>query len=196
MFSFFSWKKHKRLDDKVYMKRARADQALLADAARWKAEGRQIIVICFFEQSLDRIESELARHDLKALQAGAIASDMNVRNARLAEHAPTFLFVEHHPDLKTESDAIVELENIFTEGRPTVGFYAAMDEPLLKLFGTEKIAGLMQKMGMDNDGAAFADAMINRAIRNAQSKVSARIAGSMPCRSQEEWIRINLPGGL
>jgi preprotein translocase subunit SecA len=71
-----------------------------------------------------------------------------------------------------------------------------MDEPLLLLFGTDKIAVLMQKMGLGKDGAGLADPMIARAIRNAQSKVSAKITGSVPCRSQEEWFRVNLPSGI
>jgi hypothetical protein len=130
------------------------------------------------------------------LKAEAIASDMSVRSAALAKGERTFLFVEHHPDGKTEDAAVVELENVFEKGRPTIGFYAAMDEPLLKLFGTDKIAALMQKMGLSIDGEALTDPMITRAIRNAQSKVSAKISGSVPCRSQEEWFRINLPSGI
>jgi hypothetical protein len=54
----------------------------------------------------------------------------------------------------------------------------------------------MQKMGLGSDSEALADLWITRAIRNAQSKVSAKVIGSVPCRSQEEWIRINLPSGI
>jgi hypothetical protein len=196
MFSLFGKKKHKRLDDKVYLKRVRADQALVTDALKLHADGKQVAVVYFFEESFARIESQLRADGLRMLKADAIASNTDVRNAALENTELTFLFIEHHPDRKAEDDAIVALENVFEGGRPTIGFYAAMDEPLLLLFGTDKIAALMQKLGLGNDGDALADPMITRAIRNAQSKVSAKISGSVPCRSQEEWFRINLPGGI
>ena len=49
-------------------------------------------------------------------------------------------------------------------------FYLALDDTLLRLFGSERISGLMEKLGME-DGQAIENAMISRAIENAQRKV-------------------------
>mgnify|MGYP006273668319 CR=1 FL=1 len=49
-------------------------------------------------------------------------------------------------------------------------FYLALDDDLLRLFGSERISGLMDKMGME-DGQAIENKMISRAIENAQRRV-------------------------
>jgi preprotein translocase subunit SecA len=49
-------------------------------------------------------------------------------------------------------------------------FYLALDDTLLRLFGSERISGLMEKLGME-DGQAIENNMISRAIENAQRKV-------------------------
>ncbi len=49
-------------------------------------------------------------------------------------------------------------------------FYLALDDDLLRLFGSERISGLMDKMGMD-EGQAIENKMISRAIENAQRRV-------------------------
>jgi preprotein translocase subunit SecA len=49
-------------------------------------------------------------------------------------------------------------------------FYLALDDDLLRLFGSERISGLMDKMGME-EGQAIENNMISRAIENAQRRV-------------------------
>ncbi|WP_045212008.1 preprotein translocase subunit SecA [Desulfonatronovibrio magnus] len=51
-------------------------------------------------------------------------------------------------------------------------FYLALDDTLLRLFGSERISGLMDKLGME-EGQAIENKMISRAIENAQTKVEA-----------------------
>ncbi|WP_462323291.1 preprotein translocase subunit SecA [Desulfoplanes sp.] len=49
-------------------------------------------------------------------------------------------------------------------------FFLALDDDLLRLFGSDRIAGLMDKLGME-EGQSIENKMISRAIENAQSKV-------------------------
>lgn len=49
-------------------------------------------------------------------------------------------------------------------------FYLALDDDLLRIFGSEKIYGLMDKMGVD-EGQAIENKLISRAIENAQRRV-------------------------
>ncbi|MGM0645940.1 MAG: preprotein translocase subunit SecA [Thermodesulfobacteriota bacterium] len=51
-------------------------------------------------------------------------------------------------------------------------FYLALDDDLLRLFGSDRISGLMQKMGVE-EGQAIENRMISRAIENAQRRVEA-----------------------
>ncbi len=51
-------------------------------------------------------------------------------------------------------------------------FYLALDDTLLRLFGSERISGIMDKLGME-EGQAIENKMISRAIENAQTRVEA-----------------------
>ncbi|MDD4648745.1 MAG: preprotein translocase subunit SecA [Desulfoplanes sp.] len=49
-------------------------------------------------------------------------------------------------------------------------FFLGLDDDLLRLFGSDRIVGLMDKLGME-EGQSIENAMISRAIENAQRKV-------------------------
>jgi preprotein translocase subunit SecA len=49
-------------------------------------------------------------------------------------------------------------------------FYLALEDDLLRIFGGERITGIMEKLGME-EGEPIEHNMISRAIENAQSKV-------------------------
>ncbi len=51
-------------------------------------------------------------------------------------------------------------------------FYLSMEDSLMRIFASEKVAGLMQKLGME-DGEAIEHPWVSRAIENAQRKVEA-----------------------
>ncbi len=52
-------------------------------------------------------------------------------------------------------------------------FYLAMEDDLLRIFGSERIAGMMQRMGME-EGQEIEHPLISRAIENAQRRVEGR----------------------
>ncbi|MFH2125994.1 MAG: preprotein translocase subunit SecA, partial [Pseudomonadota bacterium] len=52
-------------------------------------------------------------------------------------------------------------------------FYLSLEDDLLRLFGSERISGVMQKMGME-EGEPIEHNIISRAIENAQGKVEGR----------------------
>jgi len=52
-------------------------------------------------------------------------------------------------------------------------FYVSMDDSLMRIFGSERVAGLMEKLGME-DGEAIEHPWVTRAIENAQKKVEGR----------------------
>lgn len=52
-------------------------------------------------------------------------------------------------------------------------FYLALEDDLLRIFGGERISGIMEKLGME-EGEPIEHNLISRAIENAQSKVEGR----------------------
>ena len=51
-------------------------------------------------------------------------------------------------------------------------FYLALDDDLMRLFGSDRIAGIMDKLGME-EGEAIENRMVTKAIENAQKRVEA-----------------------
>ncbi|MEJ2182296.1 MAG: preprotein translocase subunit SecA [Nitrospirota bacterium] len=49
-------------------------------------------------------------------------------------------------------------------------FYLSLEDDLMRIFGSEKISGLMQRLGMEED-VPIENKMITRAVENAQKKV-------------------------
>ncbi|MEG2004561.1 MAG: preprotein translocase subunit SecA [Bilophila sp.] len=49
-------------------------------------------------------------------------------------------------------------------------FYLSLEDDLMRLFGSDKLSGLMQKLGME-EGEPIENAMVSRAIENAQKRV-------------------------
>ncbi|MBQ7584734.1 MAG: preprotein translocase subunit SecA [Desulfovibrionaceae bacterium] len=51
-------------------------------------------------------------------------------------------------------------------------FYLSLEDDLMRLFGSDRIKGIMSKLGLKN-GEAIENAMVSRAVENAQKKVEA-----------------------
>ncbi len=59
------------------------------------------------------------------------------------------------------------------QGDPgTSRFYLALDDDLMRLFGSDRIAGLMNSLGME-DGEAIENRMVSKAIEGSQKRVEA-----------------------
>ena len=57
------------------------------------------------------------------------------------------------------------------QGDPgTSRFYLALDDTLMRLFGSERIAGIMERLGLE-DGQTIENPLISRSIENAQKRV-------------------------
>ena len=52
-------------------------------------------------------------------------------------------------------------------------FYLSLEDNLMRIFGSERVSGLMQRLGME-EGEAIEHAWVTRAIENAQRKVEGR----------------------
>lgn len=52
-------------------------------------------------------------------------------------------------------------------------FYLSMEDPLMRIFASERVSGMMKKLGME-EGEAIEHPWVNKAIENAQRKVEGR----------------------
>ena len=52
-------------------------------------------------------------------------------------------------------------------------FYLALDDDLMRIFGSDKMDGILQKLGMQ-EGEAITHRWMNKSLEMAQKKVEAR----------------------
>lgn len=191
MFSFFNKKpKCERLDDKVFIKREEADSAILTDLENFKLSGKNVFALYFFEETFKRIEAINAGSDIRFYASDKLVRDLSVRSALKSKSNVVLLFAEHHPSAKVENAVVAEIENMFEENKPAIGFYVALEEPMMKPFGAEKIIALMKQLGM-KEGEAITNSMVTKSIGNMQEKISKRCTSELLANSQEQWMKLN-----
>ena len=166
MFGLFKKKNNPdavTVTDKVVISEP-AKLALLLEA--WNKQPQSVIV-CWFEDSLEKITVLLVRDALTAQRAGR-----------------TPIFAEHYPLLSKEQEAFraMHLEKAVV--------YSSLREPLFNQFGGERIIQVMQQLGM-KETELIEHSMISSAIRKAQDKIEQKTGLDHLSRSQEEWIEKN-----
>jgi preprotein translocase subunit SecA len=69
--------------------------------------------------------------------------------------------------------------------------FSAMDEPLFKYFGSEKMIVLIKLLGMKED-EAIEHSAVTKYITRGQEKIAAIVTAEQFAQSQEEWMRKNV----
>lgn len=171
MFDFFKKKKGQlRITDKIWM----------TEAAKWKAIADQkkkepnSVFIFWFDNSFRQAEASNLTDLLMAREV----------HASQLENKP-IVFAEHYPLQQKEQELFEKLN--LTE----VQIWSALDEPLFKQFGSDKIIGMMKQLGMKEENAIEHN-MISKAIQNAQEKIAKKVLVDQLCTSQQEWMQRNL----
>ena len=62
-------------------------------------------------------------------------------------------------------------------------FYLSLEDDIMRLFGSERVMGMMEKLGVDEDTPIDAKILSN-AIENAQKQVESRKIGRASCRER------------
>lgn len=95
------------------------------------------------------------------------------------------VFTEHYP-LYTREEELVKGWGI--EKMPV---YSALDEPLFKHFGSEKLIPMMKLMGM-KENEMIEHAMVTKSIIKGQRKIESQLTVEQHASSQDEWMKKNL----
>ena len=104
-------------------------------------------------------------------------------HALINEQQPIFL--EHHP-MHTK-----ELE--LTADWPNKGMIvlSAMDEPLFKHFGSDKMIPIIKLFGM-KESEAIEHSYVTESIIKGQNKIAIKVTSEQPANSQAEWMQLNM----
>lgn len=155
------------------------EQAKLAVLLNAWQQAPQSVIVCWFEDSLDKISAYMNANNREPVPV------MLMRDALTAQRGgrPP-LFAEHYPLRSKEIAAYHELHI----ERAVV--YSSLREPLFRQFGGDKIIHVMQQLGM-KETELIEHSMISNAIRKAQEKIEQKTTLDQSARSQEEWIEKN-----
>jgi hypothetical protein len=176
MFNIFKKKEPGvRVIDKIVMTGAAKWNALLE---KWK-KSTEIIFIFWFDETRRQAESFFPK------ESGAGV------NFYMAREIPShqlvgrpLLFAEHYPLAEKERELFEKLQLEEAE------VWSAMDEPLFKEFGSDKIVQMMKQFGMKDD-QVIEHNMVSKAILTAQEKIGKKVLLDQSSASQEEWLRMN-----
>ncbi len=153
-----------------------SEQAKLAALLEAWNKQPDTIIVCWFEESLERILSYMNEHSTVSVPV------MLVRDALGGQRAGREpLFAEHYP-LRSKEEEVYQSMHL-----EKVTIYSSLREPLFQQFGGEKIIQVMQQLGM-KETELIEHNMISSSIKKAQDKIELKTPIDQSARSQEEWI--------
>ena len=100
-----------------------------------------------------------------------------------------WLVGEHHPTLAGD-DAILESARGLASSS-AVRFYDSLDSALFMRYGGDQVRGLWTTLDLKGD-EYISHPMVARTIRQAQSRISRRVASPLGASSAEAWFQQNL----
>ncbi len=194
--------------DKVWKTAESATKGMLMMAMMKLQRNEPCLIITFFDSEQNEIEAFLQGHQLKYTVLGERQTDDSPEATiflvsavkDFPSHVVSFLtnhsekfgrqiyFPSHYPMVATEQKVLTKLAAM---GFNSFVFCLSFDDPLLKMFGSENILPLLEKMGLE-DEEALEHKIITLSINNARDKVAKKIRSEILARSPQEWFALNV----
>ncbi len=162
------------------------DRAFMSTPAKMKAcaalakSDSTFVFIAWFTDTVSRFKIFFAEEGIDETR---VVHVKQFDASMLLKHKP--VFVEHYP-LHSKEEGLVqnwEQKNIMV--------YSAMDEPLFKHFGSEKLIPMMKFMGM-KENEVIEHSMVSKSIIKGQEKIEMHVHAEQPASSQAEWMEKNM----
>lgn len=163
--------KHSVLNAKFHAQEAE----IIADAGRKGAvtiatnmagRGTDIMLGGNWQMEIAKLESPTPE------QVQAIKQDWQVRHEEIIQLGGLYILgTERHESRRIDNQLRGRSGR---QGDPGVSrFYLSLEDPLMRIFASERVGGVMRKLGMKN-GEAIEHPLVTKAIANAQKKVESR----------------------
>ncbi|WP_438970236.1 preprotein translocase subunit SecA [Methylophaga sp.] len=133
-------------------------------ATNMAGRGTDIVLGGSLEAELDELGEDIAEETKEKVRADW----MNRHEAVLAAGGLHIIGTERHESRRIDNQLRGRSGR---QGDPgSTRFYLSLEDNLMRIFASERMAGLMQKLGME-EGEAIEHPWVSRAIENAQRKV-------------------------
>lgn len=186
MFGLFGKKKKKYFASRVMSSRENLDRFLCDGIKRG-----EFVVVAFFEETRQKISDALPEElREKVIIAEQVAAGFAISRIKtfLSHPDRKLVFAERYPLSAREEQCA---ERLSQENIPLpIMMYASLDDAFFHAFGGERLKGLMQTLGLD-ENEFIEHAMIEKSIENAQEKIAKKISVESHARSGKEWFRMN-----
>jgi preprotein translocase subunit SecA len=107
-----------------------------------------------------------------AEQIAKVRSDWNIQHGKVLEAGGLHILgTERHESRRIDNQLRGRSGRQGDAGSSR--FYLSMDDSLMRIFASDRVSGMMKKLGME-EGEAIEHPWVSRAIENAQRKVEAR----------------------
>jgi hypothetical protein len=194
--------------DKVWKKAEYARRGMLMMAMLRLQHNKPCLLISFFESETDQLQEFMREHKLDFVKlddssaSGLISTTLYLINANdltkstvagfLKQNASTFsgeaLFSGHYPMSATEYSV---LKGLSDSGYDRFVFCLSFEDALLKMFGSENILPLLEKLGLEEE-ESIEHAMVTQSIKRAREKVEGKVSHEIKAKSPEDWFALNL----
>lgn len=180
LFNLFD-KKDETAENQVFVDRAYVTTTAKMNACAELAKKEpDLLFIAWFDETLEKYK-DLFR--LQEIDESRITIARYLDKQLLQTKTP--VFVEHYP-LHAK-----ELELIKDRAPGKIIVYSALDEPLFKHFGSEKLIPLMKMLGMKED-EVIEHGMVTKSIIKGQEKIAELVDFDHSAISQAEWMKKNV----
>ncbi len=181
MFSNLFGKKDKENEGHLFKDRAYMTTIAKMNAcAELARSGDPVIFIAWFPATAKQFKDHFSAN---GLDESRVTEAKYFTPSQLASH--TAVFVEHYPMHSKEESFVANWK--ITD----IIVYSAMDEPLFRHFGSEKLIPVMKMMGM-KENEVIEHSMVTKSIIGGQKKIEEKVTVEQSANSQGEWMERNL----
>ncbi|HNU86940.1 MAG TPA: hypothetical protein PKJ94_01530 [Ferruginibacter sp.] len=180
IFNLFG-KKDEAADNHIFTDKAYVSTAAKMNACAGLARKEPgSLFICWFPETAARFRDFFRQ---QGLDENLVMETKHVHASKLADKKP--VFVEHYP-LHTK-----ELELVKNWEKEKIIVFSALDEPLFKHFGSDKVIPMIKLLGMKED-EAIEHSMVTKSIIKGQEKIAELVSLEQSASSQAEWMTKNI----
>jgi hypothetical protein len=154
-----------------------------------------VLLVAMFQDCLAELQAivEQNRCDQKKVVT-TLAEQLNSRAMSTAspDDSQTIVIIvaERHP-IQAHNAAIAEFAQTLP-CRCRLVHHISLEDPLLQMFASEWVQGILQRLGMKED-EAIESQMVARRIQQAAQKIERQAVSDLRANSAEEWMQLNCP---
>jgi hypothetical protein len=206
-----------QVEDKIWLTREAKNAAIAADLQNAVPDQRVVVLLAHFPDTLALLKDDLpglpipleflgerisAKQILELAARHSSAIYVGLQR-HLVEHdteAPQsiepglirIVIAERHP-IRPPDDSIVAFARSLG-CRCQLHFHMSLDEPLMRIFAGDWVAGTLRRLGM-KETDVIESSMVQRRVAGAQKHIGKRVLEPKEADSAEEWMSVNGVGG-